>query len=577
MKPILLHKAQPITEHNVSSDQTQHASKQVILSQLDQNIAWVQQYFARCSDLLIRRFLIGEQNSCEAVLLYLDGMTDSLVIHEYILKPLMRPVMIDAATSLEVSQKQEKLCCEKTAADQEKLYHPQDTAQKDTFDYFSFLTARLLTAGEVTLADSLEDGVLAMMNGDVFLLLQGSAEGLIIDAKGFPHREMGEPHNEKLLHGPQEAFVEAIRINTAMIRRRLHTSQLKIEQLTLGRLTQTQVAIVYLDNIANANIITEVRRRLNNIQQVDSILNASCIEQYIEDRPFSIFPQVQYTERPDKTAAALLEGRVALIVDGSPDVLLLPVLFSQLIQSPEDYYNRVIPGTFIRWIRYIGLWIATTLPSLYVAITSFHLELIPLNLLLSITTAREGVPFPAFVEALVMELAFELLREASIRMPGAIGNTIGIVGALVIGDAAVSAHLVAPQMVIVVAITAIGSFAIPSVEASYPIRLIRFPLMILAAVFGLYGVMLGWMVLLLYLTRMRTFGFPYFQPLAPLKYQELLALAVRVPRWQMMQMPLFREVDVQATEQMTQNMMWQSFFRRDIQPMKQRGDESRGQ
>ena len=512
-----------------------------ISSDLEQNIAWVEQYFFRCSDLIVRRFRIGEAVSCNAVLLYLDGMTDSAVVHDNILVPLMHPVLIDAAMSHKVSS-----------------------------DFFAFVHTQLLPSGETTIVHTMDETVQAMMNGDVVLLLDQSIQGLVIDAKGFPHRDLGEPRNEKTLRGPQEAFVEAMRVNTAMLRRRLHTGALKLEQMTIGTYTQTAVTIAYLEHIANDNIIDEVRRRLNNIKKVDSILNASCIEQYIEDRPFSIFPQVQYTERPDKTAAALLEGRVALIVDGSPDVILLPVLFTQLLQSSEDYYNRIVAGTFVRWVRYMGLFIATTLPSLYVAVISFHAELIPFNLLLSIATAREGVPFPAFVEAIMMEIAFELLREASIRMPGVIGNTIGIVGALVIGDAAVSARLVAPQMVIVVAITAIGSFAIPSVEASYPIRLIRFPLMILAATLGLYGVMLGWLVIIMYLIRLRTFGFPYLAPLAPLKNGELLALAVRMPRWCMMGMPLFCR---QSTEQEQKA----SFFHRRIQPLTQKGDDSRGQ
>ena len=510
-------------------------------SDLEQNIAWVEQYFFHCSDLIVRRFRIGEAVPCNAVLLYLDGMTDSAVVHDNILVPLMHPVLIDAAMSHKVSS-----------------------------DFFAFVHTQLLPSGETTIVHTMDETVQAMMNGDVVLLLDQSIQGLVIDAKGFPHRDLGEPRNEKTLRGPQEAFVEAMRVNTAMLRRRLHTGALKLEQMTIGTYTQTAVTIAYLEHIANDNIIDEVRRRLNNIKKVDSILNASCIEQYIEDRPFSIFPQVQYTERPDKTAAALLEGRVALIVDGSPDVILLPVLFTQLLQSSEDYYNRIVAGTFVRWVRYMGLFIATTLPSLYVAVISFHAELIPFNLLLSIATAREGVPFPAFVEAIMMEIAFELLREASIRMPGVIGNTIGIVGALVIGDAAVSARLVAPQMVIVVAITAIGSFAIPSVEASYPIRLIRFPLMILAATLGLYGVMLGWLVIIMYLIRLRTFGFPYLAPLAPLKNGELLALAVRMPRWRIMGMPLFRR---QSAEQEQKA----SFFHRRIQPLTQKGDDSRGQ
>ncbi len=541
VKKIPTHKAVPIVNEQWDTEQQseQQKTQTKITAVLAQNVQWVQSYFERCGDLVVRRFLIGQQQECEAVLLYLDGMINTGLVQTNILQPLLYPIWIDAAVSVNVSQQAEKSCCENTAKDKQQTYpsslRSTDEEQQQFFDYFAFVQSQLLPAGEVTFAQTMEEGVLAMMNGDAFLLLSDSTVGFVINAKGFPHRNMGEPRNEKVLRGPQEAFVEAMRINTAMLRRRLHTSQLKLEQIVLGQQTQTAVTIAYMDGIANETIIAEVCRRLNKIKDVDSILNASCVEQYLEERPYSIFPQMQYTERPDKAAAALLEGRIALIVDGSPDVILLPVLFMQLLQSPEDCYTRIIPGTFIRWIRYVGLLIATTLPSLYVAITSFHPELLPIGLLLSITTAREGVPFPAFVEALMMEFAFELLREASIRLPGAIGNTIGIVGALVIGDAAVSARLVAPQMVIVVAITAIGSFAIPSIEASDAIRLIRFPLMLLAAVFGLYGVMLGWLLVLMHMVRLRSFGLPYLQPLAPLHRQGLMEAAVRVPRWRMLQ------------------------------------------
>ncbi len=536
VKKIYTHKAVPIGNEKLDTEQQQTAQTKITAA-LEQNVQWVQQYFERCGDLVVRRFLIGQQQNCSAVLLYLDGMINTDLVQDNILQPLLCPIWVDAAVAGNVSQQAEKSCCENVANDKQQMYRPAQSAKDDgqqSFDYFAFVQSQLLPAGEVTFAEIMEDGVLAMMNGDAFLLLSDSTSGFIINAKGFPHRNMGEPRNEKVLRGPQEAFVESMRLNTAMLRRRLHTGQLKLEQLVLGKQTQTAVTIAYLDGVANETIIAEVHHRLNNMKEVDSILNASCVEQYMEERPYSIFPQMQYTERPDKTAAALLEGRIALIVDGSPDVILLPVLFMQLLQSPEDCYTRIIPGTFIRWIRYVGLFIATTLPSLYVAITSFHPELLPIGLLLSITTAREGVPFPAFVEALMMEFAFELLREASIRLPSAIGNTIGIVGALVIGDAAVSARLVAPQMVIVVAITAIGSFAIPSIEASDAIRLIRFPLMLLAAVFGLYGVMLGWLLVLMHMVRLRSFGLSYLQPLAPLYRQGLLDLAVRVPRRNML-------------------------------------------
>ena len=511
---------------------------------LTQDMEWLQNRYVRCSDLVYRQFTVGGRQERQAAVFYFDGMTSSKVVHDNILQPLL----LDA-----------------------ELVQYDAEHDQNLKNYFSYVKQHLLPAGEITIIDDLEQGSQAMMNGDVLLLLDGCRQAFVIDAKGFPHRSVDSSQNEMVLRGPQEAFTEALRVNTALIRRRLRTNQLKFEEKTLGRFTQTQIAIVYLEGVANDNIIAEVHRRLDNLKDVDSILDASCIEQYIEDAPFSIFPQMQYTERPDKVAASLLEGRIALIVDGSPEVLLLPLMFVQLLQSPEDYYNRIAPGTFMRWIRYMGLLIAITFPSLYVAITSYHPEMLPLNLLLSIAAAREGVPSPAFVEALIMELAFELLREASIRLPGAIGNTIGIVGALVIGDAAVSAHLVAPQMVIVVAITAIGSFTVPSMEASYPIRLLRFPLMLLAAAFGLYGVMLGLLAILVYLVHLRSFGFPYLEPLAPLKLNELRDVFFRAPRWQMMLRPQFREPAVQTARSAG------SFWRRSIQPLKQRGDESRGQ
>ncbi len=512
---------------------------------LNQDMEWLKQHYVRCSDLIYRHITIGGHQHRQAAVFYFDGMTDSGVVHDNILRPLL----LDA----EIAE--------------------IDAETEENFrNFFEYLKERLLPAGEITVADDLKQGAQAMMNGDVLLIIDGCRQAIVIDAKGFPQRPVGKAENEVVLRGPQEAFTEAMRINTALIRRHLRTNQLKLEEKTLGRYTRTQVAIVYLDGVANENIIAEVHRRLDNIKDVDSILDSSCIEQYIEDSPFSVFPQMQYTERPDKVAASLLEGRVALVVDGSPDVILLPLMFVQLLQSPEDYYTRLAPGTFMRWIRYMGLLIAILFPSLYVAVTSYHPEMLPLNLLLSIAAAREGVPFPAFVEALIMELCFELLREASIRLPGAIGNTIGIVGALVIGDAAVSAHLVAPQMVIVVAITAIGSFTVPSMEASYPIRLLRFPLMLLAAGFGLYGVALGVMAILLHLVHLRSFGFSYLEPLAPLKLNEMRDVLIRAPRWQMMVRPQFREPYRKNT-----GILERGFWQRRVQPLKQKGDDSRGE
>lgn len=481
----------------------------LIEKSLEKNVSWMQEAFSRCSDVVCRKLTIGYESPCQAAVFYIDGLIDRTLMQDNILTPLLIE-----------SRK----------------------AQPETIDdYGGWLQSQLLAAGEMKTVSTMNELAKGILQGDAILLVDGWTEGVVIGAKGWAARGVSEPQTETVLRGPREAFNEVLRVNTSMIRRRIKSNKLKIEVRELGTMTKTNVAVVYVEGVINPDIVTELQMRLDKIKEVDSILEGGCIEQYIEDSPYSPFPQVQYTERPDRVVAALLEGRCALIVDGTPDVLILPAVFIQFLQSSEDYYNRILAGTALRWVRYLGIFIAITLPSLYVAITAFHQEMLPTNLALSIAAAREGIPFPAFVEAVVMEVALELLREASIRLPASIGNALGVVGALVIGQAAVEAKLVAPQMVIVVAFTAIGSFTVPIFEASYPLRLIRFPLMILAAILGLYGVMLGWIAILIHLISLRSFGFAYMEPLAPLKPSGLKDVVMRAPRWQMMTKPQFRE------------------------------------
>lgn len=506
----------------------------LVPSALDEGVKWMQEAFTHCSDLVCRQFTIGLTSERKAALFYIDGLIDKDIVNDHVLTPLL----IDTRRT-----------------------EPQTVEAYDTW-----LEEHLLAAGEVKKVPTMNELAKGILQGDMVLLVDVWTQGFVVGAKGWAARSVSEPQTETVLRGPREAFNEVLRVNTSMIRRRIKSNKLKIEAREIGTMTKTNVAIAYVEGIINPDILTELNSRLDKIKEVDSILEGGCIEQYIEDSPYSPFPQIQYTERPDRVAAALLEGRCALIVDGTPDVLILPAVFIQFLQSPEDYYNRILAGTALRWIRYLGIFIAITLPSLYVAITAFHHEMLPTNLALSIAAAREGIPFPAFLEALVMEIALELLREASIRLPGSIGNALGIVGALVIGQAAVEAKLVAPQMVIVVAFTAIGSFTVPIFEASYPIRLIRFPLMLLAAVFGLYGVMLGWIAILIHLISLRSFGFPYMEPLAPLKLSGLKDVLIRAPRWQMMTKPQFRE----PTEAPPA-----SFWQRNFMKLRKKGEKSR--
>jgi hypothetical protein len=389
--------------------------------------------------------------------------------------------------------------------------------------------------------ENMDDVMSGFLSGDTAVLFEGCTKALLIGTKGWATRGISVPDTESTIRGSKEGFTETIRINTSMVRRRLRSNKLKIEARKIGKQTQTDVSVLYIDGIVNPEIVKEVHKRLDKIKEVDSILESGCIEQYIEDNPWSPFPQMQYTERPDKVVAYLLEGRVVIMIDGTPQCLIVPALFVQFLQSPEDYYERILVGTAVRWIRYLGVFTALTLPALYIAITTYHPEMIPTPLAITIAGTREGVPFPALVEALIMEISLELLREASIRLPGAVGGTLGIVGALIVGQAAVEARLVAPVMVVVVALTAIGSFVVPSFAAAIPFRLVRFPLMIIAAVLGIYGVMLGWIAVLIHMISLKSFGFPYMAPLAPLRVSELKDALVRGPRWQMMTMPQFRK------------------------------------
>ena len=292
MKKLKVQRPQLVAPSSSSDDAIPKVPLQGVLLQ---DMAWLQNRYVRCSDLVYRQFTVGGRQERQAAVLYFDGMTSSKVVHDNILQPLL----IDA-----------------------ELVQYDAENDQNLKNFFSYVKQHLLPAGEITIVEDLEQGCQAMMNGDVLLLLDGCRQAFIVDAKGFPHRSVESSQNEMVLRGPQEAFTEALRVNTALLRRRLRTNQLKFEEKTLGRLTQTQVSIVYLEGVANDSIIAEVHRRLDNLKDVDSILDASCIEQYIEDAPFSIFPQLQYTQRPDKVAASLLEGRIGLIVDGSPEVSL---------------------------------------------------------------------------------------------------------------------------------------------------------------------------------------------------------------------------------------------------------------
>jgi hypothetical protein len=361
-------------------------------------------------------------------------------------------------------------------------------------------------------------------------MIDGLETALVIDAKGGSRRSVAEPETETAIRGSREGFTESLRVNTSLVRHKIRSNRLKIIAKTVGEETQTNIAILYIDGLCAPELLKEVEKRIDRIK-IDGILESGYIEELIEDNSWSLFPQIQNTERPDTVAANLLEGRVAVIVDGTPFSLVLPATFWQFLQASEDYYHRFHISIFLRVLRVLFIFLALELPAIYVAVTTYHQEMIPTNLLFSVAASREAIPFPAFVEALIMEISFEALREAGIRLPKLVGQAVSILGALVIGQAAVEAGIVSAPMVIIVSMTGIASFTIPRFNMAISIRLLRFPIMILAGMFGLYGIVLGSLVILTHLCKLRSFGVPYFSPLGPLQFRELKDVFIRAPWW----------------------------------------------
>lgn len=404
-----------------------------------------------------------------------------------------------------------------------------------------FLQTRTLISSEIHTMHTVGDVVTTVLSGDTALLVEGLQAGIRVATRGWEHRQPEEPVAEPVVRGPKEGFTETLGVNLALLRRRLQDERLRVESMRLGKRSQTTVLLVYLDGIILPELVAEARSRLERIH-ISGIMESGYVEELIHDDPFTPFPLMKQTERPDVVAASLLEGRFAVLTDGTPHALIAPATFTGEMQSVEDYYQHWLMGSFIRLLRYLYLMVALLGPSVYIAVTTFHQEMLPTNLLLSLMGAREGVPFPAVLEAIAMELTFEALREAGVRLPKPVGQAISIVGALVIGEAAVMAGLVSPVMVIVVSITAISTFIIPTFSATLAIRLLRFPMMLLAATLGFYGVLLGLLAISVHLASVRSFGVPYMSPTMPPTYEDMKDLFIRGPWWMMRKRPKFLPV-----------------------------------
>lgn len=461
-------------------------------TELAANMDIVNAIYNHSSDIKTSTFRLA--GSTEAFLLFIDGMVNEPLLDLHILAPLL-----------------------------------QARAADDSTIDFAYIRS-LITTSQLAIVTSFEELLRHISNGSVALLVDHLPYGIVVSLPGWEKRSIEEPAAESIIRGPREGFTETLSVNTSMLRRKIKDPSLKLTPIQVGRYTKTAVAIAHIDGIANHSLVEEVKCRIEQID-IDGVLESGYIEALIEDHPYSPFPQIQVTERPDVVSASLLEGRIGILVDGTPFCLIAPTTFFSMLQSPEDYYQRFMISSFIRWLRFLFLFISLLLPSLYVAVLTFHQEMVPTSLLLSIAKSREEIPFPALVEALLMEVSFEALREAGVRLPKQVGSAVSIVGALVIGQAATSAGLVSSPMVMVVAITGIASFLLPQYSAGIAIRLLRFPIMFLSGMFGLLGLMLGVIAIIIHLCSIRSLGVPYLQPLAPMKRHEMLDTFMRGPIW----------------------------------------------
>lgn len=404
------------------------------------------------------------------------------------------------------------------------------------------IAASFISAVETKKLTDYESILNHLMDGYSIILFDNFTYGFAINSSGGEKREVTEPTSQPLVRGPKDGFTERLNINISLIRRKIKNCNLWVETKNIGKVSKTNVAIMFINGIVYENVLQEVHKRIEQIN-IDAILEGNYIEELIKENQYSPFPTISNTERPDVVAAALLEGRIAILVDGTPFVLIVPTLFIQLFHTPEDYYQSFDISSLTRLLRLVSFFIALLAPSIYIAIITFHHEFIPSSLLLNLAAQRSRIPFPAFIEALIMEIMFEILREAGVRMPKTIGQTISIVGALVLGEAAVQAGLASPAMVIIVSITAMTNFVIPAFNLAISLRILRFVFMLVAASFGIFGITVGLIFMIFHLCSLKSFGVDYMAPFAPYNQADFKDSFLRFPIWNLLTRPKLAKQD----------------------------------
>jgi spore germination protein KA len=460
--------------------------------------------FPTNQDIIFREIYL-EFVQKESVLVYIDGIVDDNFIDRYILYPLQNK-------------------------------EPATGNKAEGIDDIK----NIISSTKVNNIRTVKDLSQNLIEGNTILLIDGYNEAIAVGTIKYEKRNIERSETENVIKGPHEAFVESSKINRSLIRKQLKAEKLVTESITIGKDEVYRITFMYIRDLADTKLVSEVKRRVQQIQS-DGLLTISILGSYIEEYSYSIVPTVLYTELPDRAAAFITEGHVVILMDNSPSCLIAPATFWSFFHTPEDMYQRWIAGNFIRLIRILAIFITILTPALYIAVTNFHQEMIPTDLLLAITSSREKVPFPIIFEVIGMEFVFELIREASIRIPASIGSTIGIVGALILGQAAVQANIISPLLVIIVSLTGVSSFAVSNVDLNLSIRILRFFFLLCGVLLGFLGIGVAGTAFVVYIVSLQSFGVPYFAPITP-HYPSSKDMIFRSPSWKQRIRPLFTKL-----------------------------------
>lgn len=482
----------------------ENLKKYSLTNSLDKNIKMIQGIFKNDENIDLRMFQ-NQYNDIKGCIFFINTMVDTATVDEYILKPVLDNKALPSST-----------------------------------DHITYLSTQVIVSNTLKISSSMEEIIDAIIYGNTVLIAEGCAQVIIISSQGWQIRDITEPEGEKALKGPREGFLESLDINLTMIRRKIRSKDLRFHHMAVGERTRTDVCVCYMDGLVCEEILNRVIRKIENIY-IDGVFDSKYIGEFISDEPFSIFETGHFTEKPDTVAAMILEGRVAILVDGSPSVITMPSLFIETFIAGDDYNLNYYYASMRRLLRIIGFVITISLPALYLALVAFHQNTLPTDLLVTIYAAREGVPFPTVLELIVLVIMFEVLIEAGTRAPSGIGQALSIVGVLVLGTAAVDARLVSAPTIIIVGAAAIMELMLP--EITGPLAILRVGLLILSSLLGLYGYMFGILALLIHLFSLRSLGIPYMESLASLRPQSIKDTFIRLPAWYMRYRPKFMSKD----------------------------------